>query len=253
MIVDTETYSPNHIDVRAHTQASPLWRLTGIYGHPEEQRKTETWRLMRHLHALASLPWVCLGDFNEILASDEKNGGVHRPMAPMLEFRNTLLHCGLIDLGFNGYCFTRSNGRGEEAFVEERLDRAVASTEWCEMFPRVKVSHLSISYSDHDPILMGMAPPNQPQRRRCKIQRFEEKWVAHTECESVVRSSWTQQRPTGSPMYCLFEKIRSCRMDLIAWSRITFGNTRNRLEAKQGELHALMEAGYGRNVERIHA
>ena len=65
MIVDTETYSPNHIDVRVHTQASPLWRLTGIYGHPEEQRKTETWRLMRHLHALASLPWVCLGDFNE--------------------------------------------------------------------------------------------------------------------------------------------------------------------------------------------
>ena len=41
-------------------------------------------------------------------------------------------------------------------------------------------------------------------------------------------------------------------MDLIAWSRSTFGNTRSRLEAKQGELHALMEAGYGRNVERIH-
>ena len=41
-------------------------------------------------------------------------------------------------------------------------------------------------------------------------------------------------------------------MDLIAWSRVTFGNTRTRLDAKQGELTTLMEAGYGLNVERIH-
>ena len=40
-------------------------------------------------------------------------------------------------------------------------------------------------------------------------------------------------------------------MDLIAWSKTTFGNTRERLEAKQGELAALKEAGYGMNVERI--
>ena len=163
VIVDTQTYSPNHIDVRVHTQASPLWRLTGIYGHPEEQHKIETWRLMRHLHARASLPWVCLGDFNEILASDEKNGGVRRLMAPMLEFRNTLLHCGLVDLGFNGYRFTWRNGRGEEAFVEERLDRVVVTIEWSGMFSRAKVSHLSVSYSDHDPILLDMDPPTQPR------------------------------------------------------------------------------------------
>ncbi|XP_075663047.1 uncharacterized protein LOC142632551 [Castanea sativa] len=40
-------------------------------------------------------------------------------------------------------------------------------------------------------------------------------------------------------------------MDLIAWSRTTFENTRDRLEAKQGELTALKEGGYGMNVERI--
>ena len=43
-----------------------------MYGHLEQELKMETWRLMRHLHARASLPWVCLGDFNEILSSDEK-------------------------------------------------------------------------------------------------------------------------------------------------------------------------------------
>ncbi|XP_075665387.1 uncharacterized protein LOC142635056 [Castanea sativa] len=162
VVVDTQTYSPNHIDVRVHTKAALEWRLTGIYGHPEDQRKSETWRLMRHLHARASLPWVCIGDFNEILASEEKNGRIRRPMAPMLEFRHTLLHCGLVDLGFNGYRFTWRNGRDGEAFVEERLDRAVATTDWCEKFPRAKVHHLSASYSDHDPILVDMVPSNNP-------------------------------------------------------------------------------------------
>ena len=206
---------------------------------------------MRHLHARASLPWICLGDFNEILASDEKNGGVRWPMAPMLEFRRTLLHCSLVDLGFNGYRFTWRNGREKEAFVEEWLDRVVATTDWSAMFPRAKVRHLSASYSGHGPILIDMAPPNQSQRRKHKIQRFEEKWLAHTERKSIIRNSWNHQRPTGSPMYCLFEKIKNCRMDLSAWSRTTFGNTRDRLEAKQRELNALKEAGYGANLERI--
>ena len=48
--IDTQTYSPNHIDVKVHTYDS-LWRLTGIYEHLEEELKGETWRLMRHLHA----------------------------------------------------------------------------------------------------------------------------------------------------------------------------------------------------------
>ncbi|KAK9995717.1 hypothetical protein SO802_020403 [Lithocarpus litseifolius] len=188
--VDTQTYSPNHIDVAVHTQSSPIWRLTGIYGHPEEERKLDTWRLMRHLHARASLPWVCLGDFNELLASNEKNGGNMRSLAPMAEFRHTLLHYGLVDMGFSGYRFTWRNRRPGAAFVEERLDRAVATSEWCEIFPRAKVSHLSVSYSDHDPIMLDTAPPTQSRRRRQKIQRFEEKWATHTDCERIIQESW---------------------------------------------------------------
>ena len=66
---------------------------------------------MRHLHARGTLPWVCLGDFNEILSSNEKNRGIPRQVTPMLAFRHTLLHCGLVDLGSKGYYFTWRNGR----------------------------------------------------------------------------------------------------------------------------------------------
>ena len=229
-----------------------MWILTGIYGHPEEERKSETWRLMRHLHARASLPCVCLGDFNEILSSDEKNGGNLRPMGAMMKFRQTLLDCGLVYLGFNVYHFTWRNSRGGAAFVEERLDRVVATSEWREMFPRTKVRRVPTSYSNHDPILMDMNPPTQPKKQRHKIQQFEEKWATHTECEKIIRNSWNQTQLQGSPMYCLFEKIKRCKMNLVAWSRVTFGNARNRLDARQGEVIDLMEFGYGSNMERIH-
>ena len=41
-------------------------------------------------------------------------------------------------------------------------------------------------------------------------------------------------------------------MDLVAWSRYTFGNTRDQLNAKQGELEELRVAGFGENLDKIN-
>ena len=113
------------------------------------------------------------------------------------------------------------------------------------MFPRAVVHHLGVSYSDHDPILLDMVPSNHPQCRRRRIQHFEEKWVTHPDCENIIQESWSQAQPRGSPIYPLFEKIKKYRSDLIACSRQTFGNARTMLDAKHGELAALVREGYG--------
>ena len=76
--------------------------------------------------------------------------------------------------------------------------------------------------------------------------------MTHPDCENIIRESWSQAQPGGSPMYCLFEKIKKCWLDLIAWSRRTFGNTRTMLDAKQGELVDLVRGGFGQNMERIN-
>ena len=99
-MVDTQTYSLNHIDAKILVSPQVEWCLTGVYGHPEEQRKKETWALLRHLHSRASMPWICIGDFNEILSSDEKSGGVPKPLGPTQDIWSTLLHCDLVDLGY---------------------------------------------------------------------------------------------------------------------------------------------------------
>ena len=175
---------------RSVTALHALWRLTGKYGHPEERLKNETWRLLRHLWARASLLWVCINDFNEILCSEERNGQIPRSLQPMQDFQSTLLHCGLVDLGFQGNRYTWRNGRHEDAFVEQQLDRACALEDWRDLYPQTKVFHTSATYSDHDPILLNTELTLTRHWPRMKIQRFEERWVAHPECEDRIRSSW---------------------------------------------------------------
>ena len=97
----------------------------------------------------------------------------------------------------------------EEAFVEERLGRACASTKWSKLHPRAKVTHLTASYYDYDPILLDTTSGSTPTpHRRHKLHRFEEKWVSHPKCEQIIRGSWTQSLASGSLMNQLFEKIK---------------------------------------------
>ena len=64
--------------------------------------------------------------------------------------------------------------------------------------------------------------------------------------------AWSRQPPNGSPMFQLFEKVKSCRMQLVAWSREAFGNTRHHLEEKQKVREELVSLGYGANMEQIN-
>ena len=43
----------------------------------------------------------------------------------------------------------------------------------------------------------------------------------------------------GSPMYCLFEKIKQCRSALVGWSRVTFGQSKSKIQEKQRILEEL--------------
>nr|POE97253.1 hypothetical protein CFP56_71134 [Quercus suber] len=54
------------------------WRLTGFYGHPDINKRKETWTLLESLKLSNNLPLLCLGDYNEIVSQIEKHGGCLR-------------------------------------------------------------------------------------------------------------------------------------------------------------------------------
>ena len=69
------SFSTGHIDTRIKMNNGFLWRFTGFYGNPNPIRKSSSWDLLRRLKAVDNLPWVCGGDFNDILSVEEKMGG----------------------------------------------------------------------------------------------------------------------------------------------------------------------------------
>ena len=96
------TFSPRHIDAVINPGVDDAWRFTGFYGAPEVANREDSWLILRHLASQFHLPWLCIGDFNEITKIEEKSGGAIRPEKQMQEFRDCQDFCGLKDLGFSG-------------------------------------------------------------------------------------------------------------------------------------------------------
>jgi hypothetical protein len=106
------------------------WRFTGIYGEPRSDLRGKTWDILRYLRSQDNLPWLCAGDFNEILTHDEQLGGNERSESRMMNFRDYLADCRLMDLGYKGYPFTWSNRRAGEANIQARLDCAMGTAKF---------------------------------------------------------------------------------------------------------------------------
>lgn len=47
------------------------WHLIRVYGHPDTSRRNEVWNLFWSLKSSDDIPWLVLGDFNEVLSWSE--------------------------------------------------------------------------------------------------------------------------------------------------------------------------------------
>ena len=83
-------------------------RLTGFCGKLETTKRFEAWNKLRNLNTHPEMPWLCVGDFNEITRLDEKVGGAIRTHNQMQLFRDVIDECRFMDLGFVGPKFTWS-------------------------------------------------------------------------------------------------------------------------------------------------
>jgi len=181
--------------------------MTGFYGHPDSSKRDESWAIFRHLKLCDPIPWLCAGDFNEIVDQSEKETSVVRREAQMGRFRGALEECQLGDLGSVGPYFTWSNGRMDDTFTRERLDRAVANSEWCSIFPIVSVLILVARTSDHNPMVVKFqeSPPE-----RCSVQRgfkFEACWMKDGESLDVIKGAWCNRVEGGVSMRAIQNRL----------------------------------------------
>ncbi|KAA3480968.1 reverse transcriptase [Gossypium australe] len=187
--VKLKSFSKWHIDVLIKEEnVEEDWRFTGFYGSPYSKDKNSVWDLLKRLAQESDYPWLVEGDFNEILYSFEKCGGIPRDSKRMEVFRETLVDCQLYDIGFSGVSYTWERGNLPETNIRERLDRGVANEKWLMLFPSNSIQHLPYSISDHCPLLLET-------NKRVTFTggrkfHFEAWWTMEKSLENVIRESW---------------------------------------------------------------
>lgn len=69
------------------------WRFMGIYENSNSSQRCFTWELLYRVHGLSLGPWLCGGDFNEILYKFEKHDGCSKEPEMMRDFWQALDDC----------------------------------------------------------------------------------------------------------------------------------------------------------------
>ncbi|PON53625.1 Endonuclease/exonuclease/phosphatase [Trema orientale] len=87
-----------------------------FYGAPETSNRRRAWTLLTRLYDSNPLiPWLVMGDFNEILSPTDKLGGAIQCESLIDAFRQVLDLCSLYLLDCNGeyytWCVPNSAGR----------------------------------------------------------------------------------------------------------------------------------------------
>lgn len=72
--IDIQTFSTNHID--AFVGKEEQWRVTGVYGFPEDGQKWKTWRLLDNLARGCNLHWLVLGILMRSSTIWRRRGGI---------------------------------------------------------------------------------------------------------------------------------------------------------------------------------
>lgn len=131
-----------------------------------------------------------VGDFNEILTHNEKQGGRFRLEWQLNIFRETLDAYDLRDLGFKGCPFTWNNQREGRDLISKRIDRFMANDSWIDLFSDSYVHHVVVAYIDHVPIMLNTIGEYLPSFRGPNLFKFEVMWVGAQKCSNIVEDCW---------------------------------------------------------------
>ncbi|OMO50714.1 Endonuclease/exonuclease/phosphatase [Corchorus capsularis] len=221
------SYSNSHIDAAIDNNSLNPWRFTGFYGSPQTNHLRNSWNLLRLLHSQFSLPWLCAGDFNEIISNEEKHGGAWRLEHQMRLFRDIIEDCELNDLPVLGPLKTWSRRINGE-MVYERLDRALVSRTWLNQFGESVEKHCVSPASDHLPLIITISSCPSPVFTKRKAFRYLSMWLSNEGFKETVSNSWRGDRSRN-----LLQKIEGCSKALADWNREVFGCVRFKIESRR--------------------
>ncbi|XP_048624014.1 uncharacterized protein LOC106417447 [Brassica napus] len=195
--------------------------MTFVYGDPVLERRDQVWERLTRFSTTRTGPWFMIGDFNEILGHNEKEGGRQRSDSSFLPFKQMLKDCGMLEFPFTGNMLS---------WVEKKAGR-----------------YMRLWGSDHRPILADIL--TKPTRRSKKF-RFDRRWLDNEELRQVILEGW--KSPDLPPDATIMEHISSCRKALSEWRKQHNINSAKLVEELKEKVEGLY-ADDGATTEEIAA
>ncbi|KAF7131590.1 hypothetical protein RHSIM_Rhsim09G0083100 [Rhododendron simsii] len=241
--IDVEIAHKNLVHIAISTTVDlSRWAATFVYGCPTHAGKEKVWNELKEIASSERLPWLCVGDFNQVLTVGDKFGGNLPDLGRIRAFNDMLNDCRLVDLGCIGPRFTWRNNRAEGGFIMERIDMAFANMEWRERFDTALVFvEIAVGF-DHNPLLINTNFSLNKVRRPF---RFESLWTTEEECHHIIVKAWDQVG-AGSKMFRLCKKLRGCKDDLKVRQRNNFEDLRFQIATLWDQLAGIQKENENR-------
>lgn len=163
------------------------------------------------------LPWLVLGDFNQVISSNEKFGGNGVIWTAFNLMTNCMKNCNLFDFGASGPKYTWWNKRVGSSFTKVRLDRAIANEARSDNYPSAKVLNVPRTHSHHHPVLVR-CKNIALNEQKINTFRFERAWMAHPEFVDFIKENWSFNE------HNIFTSLNIIAKALKRWCYESFGD-----------------------------
>ncbi|KAI0522496.1 hypothetical protein KFK09_004875 [Dendrobium nobile] len=192
------------------------WEIAVVYADKDRYTRMAVWEDISKHHT-RDVPLVVGGDFNCIMAKEEKKGGKAFHFNPAAnDIASFMLANDLVDPGYIGLAFTWSNNKDIRSRIFSRLDRFLLSSSILDSFQGLKVKHLIRLASDHCPILCSFI--GEVKRVYSHWIKFEDVWASYPMAWQLVKQKW-QVNDVGTESVKLQKKYQRTLKALFFWSK----------------------------------
>ncbi|KAM1691034.1 hypothetical protein ACFXTN_029871 [Malus domestica] len=150
-----------------------VFRFTRVYRTSYRAEKAEFWRGMIQKFDPDSIPWICGGDFNELLWGHKKSGGAEVGYNRPRYLEEFMCKLEIMDLGFNDPKFTWRGTRNGQ-LVKAQLDKGLVNESWQSLWPNTIITNGTC------PVLVQCG---LYVRKKKKLFHSEAFWAKDAECK----------------------------------------------------------------------
>jgi len=204
-----------------------------VYAPNSHGERQKVWDQLRRIKAHFQIPWIIMGDFNEVLHIHERRGTTELTQG-MREFHSLVFDLQLIDMEIGqNFTWIRRN-------AASRIDRIMVDQEWLTFFPLSSAYCKGRGFSDHFPVILSTAQGKwgPPPFRTLDC------WLEEPSFLSTFKKEWVQL--SGLP---LEKKLKMIKKPLKEWNRKTFGHIEQNIDKFQKEMDKMESEAQVRELQ----